>query len=99
MAALAAGATYPHDLRMASRHERFWLLGALLFGVVALPWFVYATGLYLLGQYAGGGAGAYFVDFLRGLLTLRWYSWSLALGPLLIVALWRGLWRISSSRA
>ncbi len=99
MAALATGATYPHDLHMASRHDRYWLLGALAFGVAALPWFVYVTGLYLLGQYAGGGAGAYYVDFLRGLLTLRWYSWSLALGPLLIVALWRGLRRLSPARA
>jgi MFS superfamily sulfate permease-like transporter len=78
------------------RRDKFWLLAALLFGVLALPFLVHLTGVYVLGKYAGGGAAAFFGDYLRGLVTLQWYSWVLALGPLLIVALWRMLFRQGS---
>ena len=71
------------------RRGPFWMLSALLFGLVILPFLVHLTGRTLLGAYAGGGAGAFFADYLRGLLTFRWYSWVLALGPLLIVVFWR----------
>jgi hypothetical protein len=73
---------------MNPRRDRFWLLAALLFGLLVLPFLVHGTGAYVLGQYAGGGAAAFFGSYLRGLVTLRWYSWVLALGPLVIVASW-----------
>jgi hypothetical protein len=73
------------------RHGAFWMLAALVFGVVVLPFLVHLTGRYVLGEYAGGGAAGFFGDYLRGLLTLRWYSWALALGPLLILSFWRVL--------
>jgi hypothetical protein len=77
----------PHVLH--PRRSAFWMLGALLFGLLVLPFLVHLTGRTLLGPYSDGGAGAFFTDYLRGLLTFRWYSWVLALGPLLIVAFWR----------
>jgi hypothetical protein len=77
----------PHFLH--PRHASFWMLAALLFGLLVLPFLVHLTGHTVLGAYSGGGAGAFLADYLRGLLTLRWYSWGLALGPLLIVVFWR----------
>ena len=81
---------------MHSSRDKFWLPAALLFGVLALPFLVYLTGVYVLGRYAAGGAAAFIGDYLLGLVTLQWYSWALALGPLLIVACWRMLMRLSS---
>ncbi|MDH5176044.1 MAG: hypothetical protein OEW50_07770 [Gammaproteobacteria bacterium] len=77
----------PHVLH--PRRSAFWMLAALLFGLLVLPFLVHLTGRTVLGAYSGGGAGAFFTDYLHGLLTLRWYSWALALGPLLIVVFWR----------
>ena len=77
--------------------DRFWLLAALLFGLLVLPFLVHGTGVYVLGPYAGGGAAAFFGSYLRDLVTLRWYSWVLALGPLVIVASWAALGRWGSA--
>jgi hypothetical protein len=74
------------------------MLAALLFGLLVLPFLVHLTGRTVLGAYSGGGAGAFFADYLHGLLTLRWYSWALALGPLLIVVFWRILVLAPSGR-
>jgi hypothetical protein len=74
------------------------MLAALAFGLLALPFLVHQTGLRVFGPYADGGALTFFGDFLRGLATLRWYSWSLALGPLVIVAMWRGVGRVGAAR-
>jgi hypothetical protein len=79
------------------RQDRFWLLAALLFGLLLLPFLVHVTGVYVLGPYADGGAAAFFGSYLSGLVTLRWYSWVLALGPLVIVASWGILGRWASS--
>jgi len=74
---------------MNRSRDKFWLLAALLFGVLVLPFLVHLTGAYVLGDYAGGGMAAFFGAYLRGLVTLQWYTWVLALGPLVIVASWR----------
>jgi hypothetical protein len=79
----------------ASGRNRYWLLAALAFGLLALPYLVYLTGATLLGPYASGSALAFYGDFARGLATLRWFSWTIALGPLAIVVVWRGLWRLA----
>jgi hypothetical protein len=84
--------------RMEPRNDKFWLLAALVFGVAVLPFLVQQTGLRVLGPYAGGGAAAFYGDFLRGLAGLRWYSWTIALGPLVLVGLWRGFGRMIWSR-
>jgi len=86
----------PHVLH--PRRSAFWMLAALLFGLLVLPFLVHLTGRTLLGAYAGGGAGAFFADYLRDLLAFQWYSWVLALGPLLIVVFWRILLPAQSRR-
>jgi hypothetical protein len=80
---------------MNPRRDKYWLLAALVFGLVVLPILVHVTGLYLLGKYAGGGGAAFMGDFLMGLVTLQWYSWVLALGPVAIIAFWRMLGRLT----
>ena len=74
---------------MNRSRDKFWLLAALLFGLLALPFLVHLTGVYVLGAYAGGGVAAFLGAYLLGLVSLQWYSWVLALGPLVIVASWR----------
>jgi hypothetical protein len=86
----------PHFLH--PRRTAFWMLAALLFGLLVLPFLVHLTGHTVLGAYSGGGAGAFFADYLRGLLTLQWYSWAVALGPVLIVVFWRILVLAPSGR-
>ena len=66
-----------------------WLLGALVFGLLVLPALVYATGVLVFGPYAHGGLPAFLGDFFTNLANLRWFSWSLAVGPLVLVAIWR----------
>jgi hypothetical protein len=75
------------------------MLAALVFGVLVLPFLVHQTGLRVFGEYAGGGAATFFADYLRGLATLRWYTWLLALGPFAVVATWLGLARLTARRA
>ncbi|MGI9246983.1 MAG: hypothetical protein ACR2I8_09850 [Steroidobacteraceae bacterium] len=99
MAGLATGPAYPHDARMAlmAGRDRDWLIAALAFGVLVLPFLVHLTGTMVLGGYAGGGALGFFGDFVRGLVTLRWYSWSIALGPLAVVVAWRTFRRVATA--
>ena len=82
-------------MSLISQRSWAWLLAALAFGVLVLPFLVYLTGTYVLGSYSGGGALGFFGDFARGLASLRWYSWALALGPALLVAVWRGVWTMT----
>jgi MFS superfamily sulfate permease-like transporter len=79
------------------RNDKYWMLAALVFGLLALPLLVHQTGLRVFGEYAGGGATNFLGDFLHGLVTLRWYTWLLALGPLAIVATWRGVCRLNAT--
>jgi len=83
---------------MSFNRDVKWLLSAFLFGLLALPLLVYFTGIAVLGPYAHGGPGAFLSDFLSDLARMRWFSWSLALGPPAIVAIWRAASRIRSAR-
>lgn len=80
---------------MDPSRDKYWLLAALLFGLLVLPFLVYLTGTQLLGPYADGSAGAFFADHLGALGRLRWHAWTLVLGPVAIVAAWRGLGRLA----
>jgi hypothetical protein len=85
--------------RMKLRGDTLWLLAALLFGLFVLPFLVHATGLRVLGPYAGGTAGAFLADYFSSLAALRWHAWALALGPPLLVLCWRLTGRfLSTSR-
>jgi hypothetical protein len=81
---------------MSLRRDAAWLALALVLGVAVLPWIVYLTGHALFGPYANGGPGRFFADFLGGLGRLRVHSWTIALGPLLAVAIWRLFARLGS---
>ena len=73
---------------MKSRHHLRWVIAALGFGVLALPALVYATGVRVLGPYAGSVA-TFYGHFLGDLAGLRPAAWTLALGPAALVAAWR----------
>jgi len=74
---------------MALKRDAAWLLIALLVGVFVLPLLVYLSGTMVLGPYAKGGPGAFMAGYFGDLASLRWFSWSLALGPLLVAVIWR----------
>lgn len=74
---------------MNSRHHLRWVLAALLSGAVVLPFLVYATGVETLGPYSHGGAGSFYADFLGDLARLRPAAWTLAVGPAVLVLVWR----------
>lgn len=85
---------------MQIRRNVLWLLAAGLFGAFALPFLVYYTGVATLGPYSHGGPVEFYADFLASLGKLRWSAWSLLLGPVAFVLVWRGLaayaWRKES---
>ena len=91
MQAIAHRSAYTHDAPMILGRHSAWLLVALVFGAVALPFLVYYTGLATLGPYSRGGPFAFYGDFLASLARLRWSAWALLLGPATGVLLWRVL--------
>jgi len=74
---------------MSPRRHVGWLLAALLFGALLLPFLVYCTGVATLGPYANGGPLGFYADFLADLARLRPSAWSLLLGPAALVLVWR----------
>jgi hypothetical protein len=79
---------------MKTRTVVLWLLAALLFGVLAMPFLVYGTGVATLGPYANGGASAFFRDYLSALAGFEGAAWMLALGPAVVVVFWLFLRRV-----
>lgn len=78
-------------LQMQSKRHAAWIVAALAFAALVLPFLVYYTGLQTLGAYAGGGAAGFFGDFYADLGRLRPGAWLLLLGPPALVAAWRVL--------
>ena len=78
----------------AMRREAIWLGAALSIGLLILPPVVYATGVRTLGAYAHGGLGAFLGDFYAALLKPSPAAWILAMGPIVAIAIWRGLMRL-----
>jgi hypothetical protein len=76
------------------RHAR-WLLAAIAFGALFLPFLVYLTGTITLGPYANGGPLAFLADYYADLARLRGAAWGLLLGPVALVAAWRLLRALS----
>jgi hypothetical protein len=74
---------------MNFKRDRNWLLAALAFGAVVLPFLVYYTGVVTIGPYAGGGAASFYANFWGDLLRLRGAAWLLLCGPAILVLLWR----------
>lgn len=85
------------DLREANpRGIRFEiLLGSVLlaFGLFALPGLIYLVGVTLLGPYLETGStdsiALFYSNFFADLAALSGRAWSIALGPLLVIALFR----------
>jgi hypothetical protein len=78
------------------RREAVWLGAALLVGLLILPPVVYATGVRTLGAYAHGGLGAFLGDFYAALFKPSAAAWILAVGPIVAIAVWRGLMRLTN---
>ena len=66
---------------MKLRRSAGWLVAALLFGALLLPFLVYYTGTMTLGPYSHGGPFGFYGDFLASLARLQLSAWSLLLGP------------------
>ncbi len=79
---------------MNFKRDLYWLVAALLFGVLALPFLVYYTGVATLGPYSNGGPFDFFWNFFADLARFRRAAWALALGPLVITLFWRILLRV-----
>ena len=74
---------------MGATRNISWLVAALLFGALLLPFLVYYTGVMTLGPYAHGGSLGFYGDFLADLGRLHLSAWSLLLGPATLVLAWR----------
>jgi len=74
---------------MNVRRNAGWLVAALLFGALLLPFLVYYTGTMTLGPYSHGGPLAFYADFLSSLARLHMSAWSLLLGPAALVLVCR----------
>lgn len=79
----------PPPLRPWLAQELIWTLGSLLAGLLILPAIIYAVGLRMFGIYRGSngstGIGAFYSDFAHDLASAHLPSWTLALGPLVLV--------------
>jgi hypothetical protein len=68
-----------------------WLVAAAVFAAFVLPFVVYYTGEYTLGQYSRGGPLRFVADFYADLARLRPAAWTLLLGPVALVLFFRVL--------
>ncbi|MGB5102831.1 MAG: hypothetical protein WBO04_05855 [Steroidobacteraceae bacterium] len=76
---------------MSHRRHLLWLVAALAFGALVLPFLVYYTGSAVLGPYAHGGPGSFLRDYFVDLAGMRGSAWTLLLGPAGLVLVWRML--------
>ena len=74
---------------MSLKGHLAWVVAVGIAAAFALPVLVYFTGQATLGPYAGGGLGDFLADYLADLARLRAGAWTLLLGPLALVAVWR----------
>jgi hypothetical protein len=78
-------------IAMHLKRQAAWIVAALVFAAVVLPFLVYYTGTVTLGPYSGGGPRQFLADFYADLARLRPGAWLLLLGPAMLVLVWRGL--------
>lgn len=74
---------------MHLKRHAAWIIAALAFAALVLPFLVYFTGLQTFGLYSGGGALEFLGDFYSDLGRRRPGAWLLLLGPAALVAVWR----------
>jgi hypothetical protein len=75
--------------QMKSGNHIRWVLVALVFGAAVLPFLVYVTGERTLGPYTGGSASQFYANFIADLARLRPAAWTLLVGPVALVLVWR----------
>jgi hypothetical protein len=68
-----------------------WIVAALAFAALVLPFLVYYTGTRTLGAYGGGGPLDFVAGFYADLARLGGAAWLLLLGPVCLVLVWRVL--------
>lgn len=68
-----------------------WVVAAVGFAALVLPFLVYYTGLQVFGAYTDGGPWRFFGDFYADLGRLQPAAWLLLLGPVMLVVAWRVL--------
>ena len=66
-----------------------WVIAALVFAALVLPFLVYYTGLQTFGAYRGGGPIGFVADFYVDLGRRQPGAWLLLLGPATLVIIWR----------
>jgi hypothetical protein len=66
-----------------------WIIAAALFAALALPVLVYYTGTATLGPYENGGLSRFLGQFWSDVLGLHLSAWTLLLGPVALVTVWR----------
>jgi hypothetical protein len=74
---------------MSLRRHVAWVVAAAVFSAAALPALVFYTGTATLGPYAGGGLREFMADYLADLVRARPGAWTLLLGPVVLVIVWR----------
>jgi hypothetical protein len=76
---------------MSLRGHVTWVVTIGIVAAITLPVLVFYTGQATLGPYVGGGLGDFVANYLADLARLRAGAWTLLLGPMAMVAVWRVL--------
>jgi hypothetical protein len=76
---------------MRLKRHLAWLAAALAFAAAVLPFLVYFTGTQTLGPYANGGPLQFVGDYYASLAQMQTAAWTLLLGPVALVIIWRVL--------
>jgi len=94
----AADSVPVSETRAASAHgalaELITLATSLVIGIVVMPCVIFIIGHLTLGEYARGGAFAFWRDFLSGLAHGSEAFWFVAIAPYLLVWLVRAARRV-----
>jgi hypothetical protein len=81
------------------RRELLWFAAFGGFGLLVLPFLIYALGSRTLGPYEGGGLGSFLATLYGDFLRFRLPAWCLLLGPYLLALALRLLVRALRGRA
>jgi hypothetical protein len=81
------------------RRELLILAVLLVFGLIGLPYSIYAVGALVFGLYEGeGGGGGIALAVWAGLGRFEWAPWLLVSSPYIVIQLWRLSLRVGRSR-
>lgn len=73
--------------------ELIWFLGSILTGLLVLPAMIYVVGVKMFDAYKGSGTAtgitAFYADYAHDLATAHLSSWTVAVGPLVLIYILR----------